>query len=204
MQKLPNQYDLGSNAYLFKSASPYSKTVCILAHGARPEGSRFTVPEDCTIHYHANPGQSYTMRGGPLQDYVNLTHSTQESGNFTTGPGGLALDVILGKILGTHWEHWEATDRERGYRGLAQNMLQTIGDRDAILHPHVVVVRGRHKLNPFTDPYIWLSEIVSRLMQTGHVRKPLQIHLRACIGVEDELADWRAGKQRYQDHLNPA
>jgi len=135
-----------------------------------------------------------------MQDYVTLTHTKQGSADFTKGPGDLALDVILGKILGSHWKHWEATDLERGYRGLAQKMLQTIGDQDAILHPHVVVVRGRNKLLPFTTPYLWLSEIVSRLMQSGLVRKPLQIHLRACLGVGDELRDWRAGKQRYQEH----
>jgi hypothetical protein len=198
LSKLPNQYDLGANAYLFRSDSIYSSTVCILAHGARPEGAQFTVPENCTIHYHTNPGASYKMTQGPFADYTSFTHSTQESSVFRRGAGEMALDVILGKILGSHWQHWGENDRERGYRGLAGKMLETQHDPAAKLHPHVVVVRGRNKLLPFTTPYLWLSEIVRRVMQSGLVEKPVNIHLRACLGVEDELRDWRAGKQQYQ------
>lgn len=197
-----NQHELGANAYLFLSTERYSRTIVILAHGGRQPDTQFTVPAGCTIHYHAQPNQAYTMVDGPLQDYVNSTAGGAAA--FTRGPNSLGLDLKLGKVLGKHWEHWDNQYQgDRAYRGLVEKMVQVHRSRSGSLRPHVVVIRNRSKVLLHTTPYVWLSEIVSRILRCSLLRGPFDIHVRACLTNDEEIRKLRAGKQKFQAPPNP-
>jgi hypothetical protein len=192
-----NQFELGSNAYLFLSSERFSKTILILAHGGRETGNQFIVPADCTIHYHATHDQPYRMPNGPLEDYRQFT--TSQTPAFSREPNTVALDMKLGKVLDGHWDHWDAGTIERGYKGLTDKMLEVHRSRTGNCHPHVVVIRNRHKALLHTTPYVWLSEIVARIRRFHVLRGPFDIHVRACLINDDQIKRLRAGKQRFQN-----
>jgi hypothetical protein len=192
-----NQIELGLNAYLFLSSDPNSNTIMILAHGGREEGKQFTVPAGCTIHYHSNPGQPYRMLSGPIEDYNQLTIS-QES-VFNKPAGTSALDMKLGKILDSHWDHWDAGVTERGYKGLSDKMQEVARNQSGTSYPHVIVVRNRSDALFYTTPYVWLSELVERILRCSQLRGgPFDIHVRACLSTDEAASRLRAGKQRFQ------
>jgi hypothetical protein len=192
-----NQFELGSNAYLFLSSERFSRTILILAHGGRETGKQFIVPADCTIHYHAPHDQPYRMPNGPLEDYRAFTISQQPA--FSRGPNTVALDMKLGKVLGSHWEQWDPGAVERGYKGLTDKMREVHRSRTGSNRPHVVVIRNRSKALLHTTPYVWLSEIVARIRRFRLLRGPFDIHVRACLTNDDEIQRFRAGKQRFQN-----
>jgi hypothetical protein len=192
-----DQFELGSNAYLFRSPERSSKTILILAHGGRETERQFYVPADCTIHYHAMPNQSYRMRSDPLGDYQDFSVSQVPA--FSRGPNTNALDMKLGKILGSHWDQWDAGTTDRGYRGLTDRMRAAHTSQSGRSYPHVVVIRNRNKALLHTTPYVWLSEIVARIRRSSVVSGPFDIHVRACLNDDEDIRRLRAGKQRFQN-----
>jgi hypothetical protein len=193
MQK--NPLELGSNAYLFFSSDSQSKTILILAHGGREHGKTFTVPDGCEIYYHSGPDQAYKMPNGPLADYSQFTFAQDPV--FSKSANTSALDMKLGKVLGSHWDHWDEGTTERGYKGLIDKMKERHDGQTS--RPHVVVIRNRSKALLYTTPYVWLSEIVARILRCSQLRGPFDIHIHACLTNDDEIRGLRAGKQRFQD-----